>query len=229
VHRDDPVCSTGRVRIPGYLEVDRAVLVDGDDLMADPLFWPAFLVRVGLSGLAPEAFDVDPAELGPLLDEMDDPAEWLVFTVPLAHGAAVRIVRRNAYYEHGPGTDYLLDLRDGSDALLLASLESHYSGPGFAWPEIAGRSPGQLLRLLPACSDVDTDDDTVAAALAAVGAVRHQRAVAAELTGNPWAPGPCTWRVVDGLTVCDEPDSPRGPDGEHLDIIGRALAPQGRS
>ena len=210
------------MRIRGYFP--HVVLVDGDDLMADPVFWPAFFVGVGGSATAPEAFDVDPADLEQVLAELNDPDEWLVLTVPLARGAAVRIVMRNGF-EYGPGVDYLLDLRDGSDALLLASLESHFSGPAFAWPEIAWHSPGNLLRLLPACGDVDTDLDAVVAALAAVGAVRLHREVATELADNPRCAGRCVWRVVGGLTVCDEAYSPRRPDGEQLDVIGRTLAP----
>jgi hypothetical protein len=65
------------VIINGYLDgfgpaFESSPLFDGHDLIADPLFWPAFFCTVGLYETSPAAFAVDRADLEPLFDVLTD-------------------------------------------------------------------------------------------------------------------------------------------------------------
>lgn len=49
-----------------------SVGADGSALMANDLFWPAFLYTVGGSASAPYAFGADPADLDEVIDAFLD-------------------------------------------------------------------------------------------------------------------------------------------------------------
>lgn len=204
--------------IPGYLDgyeppfVD-SPLVDGSALMANDLFWPAFLYTVGGSASAPHAFGADPADLNEVIDTFLDEHEWPVFSLVLAGTSRLHIVMRN--FPDDGGVDFVLDPGTGSESIPLAALDGHFRGPALAWPELiaaaqhpdALHSPAErLLLLLPACADGDRPTnaaETVAAALAAVGAEPSTHPVGEELLDSPrfWTRD-CAWTTVDEIMIC---------------------------
>src|SRR5262245_2785320 len=98
--------------INGYLDafqppLETSPLVDGHDLMADALFWPAYFCSLGLCETALPAFAVDAADLQPMFHLLTDIERWPVLTVPMRLGTQVCIVYRN--FPEDAGVDYLLD------------------------------------------------------------------------------------------------------------------------
>ena len=227
--------------INGYLDtftppLGSSPLVDGHHLMADALFWPAYLCVAGLYEAAPPAFDVDPADLEPLLDTLTDSDRWPVLTVPTRLGTRVCIVQRN--FPEDAGLDYLLDRGPDQTFLDLAAIEGHFRGPALSWAELvtasaqpdARLSPThRLLLLLPACGDADTPPDAielVSAALAEVGAGGRAGELAAQLLDSPYFGAP-EWTVVDGVPACSGRHAYRRRDrmtAEDLAVVAEALS-----
>ncbi|GLW33073.1 hypothetical protein [Actinoplanes regularis] len=155
------------MRIPVYLDgfqppLGSSPLVDASGWMTDELFWPAFLLQVGMARSAPHAFDADLADLDVYLDRFEQPDQWPVFTVPLANGAMYLVV---CNLPDDTGIDWVLD----TDAQ-----EAHQRGAGSGLPwGLLPRRPEHLLMALPAFGDHDPGESvrtTVAEALRAVGA-----------------------------------------------------------
>ncbi len=216
--------------IPGYLDgyeppFVQSPLIDGSVMMDTDLFWPAFLHTVGGSASAPDAFDVDPADLNDVIDAFLNEHAWPVFSLRLAAAKRVCVVMRN-FPDEG-GVDYVLDPGTGGDAIPLAALEGHFQGPAFAWPELMtaaqqpdpGLAPAErLLLLLPACADRDRPADAVqivAEALTAIGATSRTRTTAEELLDSPryWSRD-CAWTIVADALVCLGSHALRSLDGE---------------
>ena len=203
--------------IPGY--PSRFPLVDGNALMTDELFWPAYLSAVGGSATAPHAFAADPADLDGFLRVLQSRDVWPVLTLPMAGDSRLHVVMRNL--PDDPGTDYVLESGDRS-----LTLAGGFRGPALSWAELVAtagrpdpaRSPAErLLLLLPASGDVARDPSTVAAAVtavAAVGAVAEAGAVAGELLGvrRHW-PADVTWRMFGDALICEDDHSPRSLTG----------------
>ena len=217
----------GGVIIPGYLDgyeppFARSPLVDGSAVMSSALFWPAFLLTVGGSKSAPDAFDSDLADLDELLDRFEDPDRWPVFSIPLAGHTRLHVIMRNV--EDDCGIDYVLEPGAGAGSIPLAALEGHFRGPALAWPELltAAHQPDEahtpaerLLLLLPACADLDRPSaaaDVVAAALTAVGARHDERQVSGELLDDRRFWTSCEWVEVGGVLSCAGSHSYRAPD-----------------
>ncbi|WP_422742725.1 hypothetical protein ACN27B_30200 [Micromonospora sp. WMMD754] len=211
-------CKDVDVIIPGYLDgyeppFLRSPLIDGSQVMADALFWPAFLYTVGGSVSAPNAFGADLADLDELTATLLNPDSWPVFSLALAGRSRLRVIMRN--FPGDGGVDYVLDPGNGGDSIPLAAMEGHFRGPALAWPELvaAAHQPDQghtvaerMLLLLPACADRDrprTAIDLVMAALTSLGAGSHARQVGVELLNSRryWTQA-CQWATADGVLVC---------------------------
>jgi hypothetical protein len=238
-----PVCGatvreTAVVRILGYLDgfepaVSHDTLVDRMDLVGGPVFWPLFLAWVGGASSAPEAFDVDPADLSVLSDELLDQHQWPVFTVPVRDGHRVHIVLCN--YPGEGGVDYLLGPADGGAAVHLAELSGHFRGPGMSWPELTAtaRQPdpvlsaaARMLLLLPALGDTETPPtapDIISSALTSVGATRAQQTVATELLGSRRYWEPAEWHTTDDVSWCAGPHTYRTLNNPDLRLFSRAF------
>lgn len=211
--------------IPGYLDgweppFAESPMVDGSEIMASGLFWPAFLSTVGGSVSAPYAFGVDPADLDEVIEAFLDKHEWPVFSLRLAGTSRVHIVMRN-FPDEG-GVDYVLDLGDESRSIPLAAMEGHFRGPAIAWSEliVVAQHPDpdhttaeRFLLLLPVCADRDrpqTAAETVASALTAVGAESDVHQMSQELLDGPglWTRD-CPWATVDDTLTCSNPHAYR--------------------
>jgi hypothetical protein len=214
-----PTCRKGRrrdhPRLLGWLNeppFQRSPLVDGSEMMASTLFWPAFLHTVGGSPSAPDAFTCDLGDLSEFIDALVEPHRWPVFSLTLAGRHRLHVVMRN--FEGDGGVDYVLEPSTGGQALPLAAMEGHFRGPALSWPELVAVAQQQdeehtpaarLLLLLPSCADNARPSvavDIVAAALTAVGAQAMHQRLSAELIESPryWEPG--QWTTVDGTVVC---------------------------
>ncbi|MFI6263152.1 hypothetical protein [Micromonospora sp. NPDC051006] len=232
--------------IPGYLDgyeppFLRSPLVDGSDMMSHTLFWPAFLFTVGGSASAPDAFNVDPADLEQIVDTFLDPSSWPVFSLPLPGHCRLHVIMRN--FEDDGGVDYVLDPGTGDAAVPLAAMEGHFRGPAFAWPEVvaAAHQPDQvhtpaerLLLLVPACADSNRPRkavDLVAEALTALGARSDVRQVSEELLNSRRYWTPCRWANVDDVLVSLGSHAYRRHGGElspeQLRLITDTLQPSG--
>ncbi|MBO3741690.1 hypothetical protein [Actinoplanes flavus] len=131
----------------------------------NPLFWPAYLLEVGLAHTAAQAFDVDPDAY---CDHFEDPDHWPTFTIPLAAGT-LHLTVRNLPDDHG--IDWHLD------EPATRSLTTHlsYAHRGLPWHALS-TDPAHLLMALPTCGEptLTTRQRTaVTRALRAVGATTH--------------------------------------------------------
>ncbi|GIJ76626.1 hypothetical protein SAMN05443287_108141 [Micromonospora phaseoli] len=230
--------------ILGYLDgyeppILRSPLVDGSDVMSHALFWPAFLATVGGAASAPDAFDIDPADLEQIVDVFLDPHRWPVFSLPLSGPCRLHVIMRN--FEDEGGVDYVLDPGTGNASIPLAAMEGHFRGPAFAWPEVvaAAHQPDpdhtpaeRLLLLVPACADSNRPNeavDLVAEALATLGARSDLGQVSEELLNNRRYWAPCRWTYVDDVLVGLGPHTYRRHGGElspeQLHLIAATLQP----
>jgi hypothetical protein len=163
------------VHISGYLEgfppLRTSPLVDAAGWVDDELFWPAFLLQVGMARSAPAAFDADLADLDGYLDRFEAPDRWPVFAVPIG-GGTMHLVIRN--FPDDTGIDFLLDAQVQATIQRLAEETGGYdAGPGLPWP-LLPREPVHLLMALPGIGDRTVPDDVsgvVTQALRAIGAV----------------------------------------------------------
>lgn len=171
--RSDSVGLLCLVHIPGYLEgfqppLASSPLVDATAWVADDLFWPAFLFQVGMAGSAPEAFDVDLADLDEYCQRFERPDRWPAFTVPILDGTMYLIVRN---LPDDAGIDWRLDARAQEAVRQVTDSEPEHAGAGLPW-SLLPRSPEQLLMALPVFGDPEPSNDertVVAQALRAVG------------------------------------------------------------
>jgi hypothetical protein len=174
------------VHIPGYLEGIQpprktSPLVDAMSWVDDELFWPAFLLQVGMARSAPEAFGVDLADLDVYVDDFERPDEWPVFTVPIGGGTMHLIV---CNLPDDVGIDWQLDAEVNATVRRLAAEDGGYqAGRGLPWP-LLPLEPTHLLTALPAVGDHQVPDSVpslVAEALRAVGATALVEELAEDL------------------------------------------------
>ena len=160
----------------------RGPFVDGSAYLEQPLFWPGHLTSslraADAQKLAWGADWDDGMELG---REVLAPVHWPVFTVPVGNGCSIHVVYRN--FEDDSGTDYLFSHPDWANAVLLASDDGHFMGPGMSWRELdaACADASTLLLLFPLLGDVDTSPgaaDRVATALTELTQVEEPETVA---------------------------------------------------
>jgi len=213
-----------------------APVADGLSLLDEPGFWAAHLVDLA-EDVPPEAFGVDAADAGAMLERLQDKSAWPMFTVPLEGGFAI-VVHYNSGEEY-TSTDYFLVHRNGPDAV-LASTDQDRIGPGLCWPELAAMLPvpdgavgvtdphARLLLLLPVLGDAATPDeamDVVVEALIAQGAPEGCEPLAQRLLeGHPmWGAQPWSFDADERSWICNGQHSPRQtPLGDHLPPRRRA-------
>lgn len=171
------------VHLPGYLDgfqppLATSPLIDATSWTADELFWPAFLLQVGLARSAPDAFGVDLADLDAYLDNFERPDQWPVFAVPIG-GGTMHLVVCNLPGDRG--IDWVLDAH--AQEAVRADFGPEYGGSGFPW-ELLPREPAHLLMALPAFGNHETVDgvrSAVVQALRAVGATTGLEELADDL------------------------------------------------
>lgn len=198
--------------IPGY---EAHPLVEGDEYLELPLFWPCHLGSWLLDEKAQElAFGADWDAAEELRAELCSVARWPVFTVPVGNGCVIRVVYRN--FDGDMGVDYLLHDRTTHEVLRLVSDEGSFVGPGLSWRELdaAATSAQALLLLLPMLGDTDVPAEAVtrvAAALAELSWVEEPETVARLMLDGQGQWGPASWRARDGVWICDGAYSFRCP------------------
>lgn len=213
-----------------------APVVDGLPLLGEPGFWAAHLVDL-CEGESPEAFGVDAADAGAVLEQLHDRSAWPMFTVPLENGFSI-VVHYNSGEEY-TSTDCFL-VHPGSPDVVLASTDQDHTGPGLCWPELAAILPApngavgvtdphaRLLLLLPVLGDSAVPAealDAVAEALIAQGAPDGCGPLArCLLGGHPlWGAHPWSFDTDERSWICDGELSPRQtPLGDHLSRHRRA-------
>lgn len=226
-----------RVYFDGFRPpVDPSVQVDATGWLDRPACWPALLYLVG-SPTAPEAFDIDLADVDVMLQQMERPDLWPAFSAQLSHGYQMNLLLRN--YPDDWGLDYLLTHLDSDHVVVAASLEGCFRGPALSWQELVDVAqlpdprldPAErLLMLLPAMTDISMPTDaaaTVAGAVTEVGGHRHAEEVANELLSiNSHYWGPAEWADSNGMLVCLGNHSMRRIDGSWADrqLVNAALA-----
>ncbi|MFC0532796.1 transposase family protein [Phytohabitans kaempferiae] len=194
--------------LPGYADDP---LVDGCQVLDDPLFWPVHLLQY-THGEADElcaAFDVDEAEMWRCYSRLSDEHRWPVFSIGLPSGHSISLVYRN--FKEDSGYDYHLHHPRWAEPVLLATIEGHYLGPGMCWGELVTVSrsgslsgavlsaQGLMLLLLPVMADTGLPADAVnelAGALQAFGAMRQPRRLAQLLLEGQGTWGPQPWQLV---------------------------------
>ncbi|BCY07003.1 hypothetical protein [Actinoplanes sp. L3-i22] len=176
------------MHIPEYLDgfqppLACSPLIDATGWAADALFWPAFLLQVGMARSAPQAFDVDLADLDVYCQRFEQPDQWPVFTVPIAGGRMHLIV---CNLPDDAGIDWLLDA-DAQDGVRRSDVsEVQYAGAGLPWG-LLPEQPTSLLMALPAFGDPDPKEQeqrTVQQALRAVGATWRINELADDLLSH---------------------------------------------
>ncbi|WP_146067900.1 hypothetical protein [Streptomyces sp. Ru72] len=213
-----------------------APVVDGLPLLGEPGFWAAHLVDP-CEGVSPEAFGVDAADAGAMLERLHDKSAWPVFEVPLEGGFSI-VLHYNSGEEY-TSTDCFL-VRPGSSDAVLASTDQDRIGPGLCWPELAAilhapdgaagvtDSYARLLLLLPVLGDTGTPAEAVnvvAGALIAQGAPEGCAPLAQRLLGGHpmWGAQPWSFDREERSWLCDGEHSPRTvPLGDHLPRQQRA-------
>ncbi|NEB02226.1 hypothetical protein [Streptomyces sp. SID13726] len=144
-------------------------IAPAERLLGLPGFWPAYLGAVrGEPVPEPELFGADAADMDAAAEALwDATSVWPAYRIPLPEGRVLWIVHRN--FPDDAGTDYLLTDQALSRERQLASIDGHFSGPAFSWPDLLTladevpadgegvRDPDlRLLLLLPAYGDADT-------------------------------------------------------------------------
>ncbi|MFH8387590.1 hypothetical protein ACH4E7_43040 [Kitasatospora sp. NPDC018058] len=207
-----------------------APVVDGLPLLDEPGFWAAHLVDL-CEDVSPEAFGVDAADAGAMLERLHDKSAWPMFTVPLEGGFSI-VVHYNSGEEY-TSTDYFLVHPNGPDAV-LASTDQDRTGPGLCWPELAAilHAPdgavgvtdphARLLLLLPVLGDSAVPAeavDAVTESLIAQDAPEGCEALAQRLLGGHpmWGAQSWSFDADERSWICDGEHSPRQvPLGDHL-------------
>ncbi|MFS8095631.1 hypothetical protein LFM09_00670 [Lentzea alba] len=198
--------------IPGF---ENDPLVEGDEYLDRPLFWPSHLGSWLRDEKAQElAFGADWEAAEELHAELGSADRWPVFSVPVFSGCVIRVIYRN--FEGDAGVDYVLHDPAAGEALLLASDEGSFRGPGLSWRELDGVATDarSLLLLLPMLGDADVPlgaTDRVAAALAELTWVEEPELLAGLLLDEQGQWGRANWRERDGVWICDGAYSDRCP------------------
>jgi hypothetical protein len=215
----------------------RVPVVDGSPLLSEPGFWAAHLADLS-EGLPVEAFGVDAADAGAMLERLHDKAAWPMFSVPLTGGHTI-VVHYNSGEEYTT-TDYFLTHPDWAQDLVLASDDQDRIGPGLCWPELSALLAGppgaigvadphaRLLFLLPVLGDVVVPPEAVTAvmdALTVFGAPDTCEPLARRLLqGHPmWGSARWSFDADERSWICDGPyTARRSPLGDQLPPAQRA-------
>ncbi|WP_299530090.1 hypothetical protein [uncultured Streptomyces sp.] len=211
------------MEIPGYDAY--GPLTHDPALLGSPMFWLGHLASLGQRETTAELlFGADFEAAAEFEQQMAERADLPFFTVPLAGGHRLHVVRRTNPDDYG--TDYLLHHPAWNRALLIAADDGHFTGPGLSWPELVAAAdsglPGgstadphaRLLLLLPAMGDVDLPASAVerlAAALGALTTVEGPHGVAVAFAEDQGPAGPARWHERDGVLVAEGAYSHRDP------------------
>ncbi|MBM2616096.1 hypothetical protein JIG36_11065 [Actinoplanes sp. LDG1-06] len=164
--------------LPGYQDrfpddVDVSSLaVEGWDLVERPGFWAWYwreLLIPDDENALTEVWGADGDDIRVMLDF----ASWPVLRMDLDHGAELAVVFRNL--EDDGGIDFLILPPGGGDAVEIAALDGHQTGPGLSWAELKAVAQRQatstrraqtLLLLAPAFGDEAADTPEAVALIA---------------------------------------------------------------
>lgn len=146
---------------------ENAPLTEGEDLLALPGFWAAYLMwlsRTEEYDPVPEWFGVDGADVDAACDALSDEDRWPVFRIPFAGDHTAVVLGYNL--PDDPGTEYFITHPEWGRHGHLATVGGHQAGPGLSWRELThiARTPdlnapgvhaeyARLLLLLPALGD----------------------------------------------------------------------------
>ncbi|GAA2626338.1 hypothetical protein GCM10010411_74040 [Actinomadura fulvescens] len=234
------------VQIPGY---DGGPFTHRPELLDEPLFWLGHLASCAHDEETDELlFGADYEAASDCQRRVWEPADWPVFTIPLATGARFHIVYRTLKAD--PGIDYLLHHPSWEQAELLAQDDGHFMGPALSWPELlaaADNSPSggsisdphaRLLLLLPSFGDAAVPNSEPSAverptkALRDRTRVKEPRKLAVALLGGQGQWGPAPWTTTStGVRVNTGSLSPRNPTTDfalplpRMARVAKALAP----
>ncbi|ARF52873.1 hypothetical protein B1H19_00450 [Streptomyces gilvosporeus] len=204
--------------------------MEGLPLLGEPGFWAAHLADL-CEGESPEAFGVDGADAGAMLECLHDTSAWPMFQVPIEGGFSI-VVHYTSGEEY-TSTDHF-PVHPGSPDVVMASTDQDRIGPGLCWPELAAilQAPdgavgatdphARLLLLLPVLGDSAAPAEAVGAvaeALISQGAPDACEPLARRLLGGHpmWGAQPWTFDVDERSWICDGEHSPRQtPLGDHL-------------
>ncbi len=230
--------------LPGYQDrfpedIDVAALtVDGWHFAKRPGFWAQYWREL----LLPDEDDLL-AEVwgatGEDLVESLDPASWPVLRVRVKGDAELAVVFRN--FDEDGGVDFLVLPGGGRDAIEIAALDGHQTGPGLSWAElvaVADRQPDPirraqtLLLLAPAFGDEAADNPEASAVFAqamrtlgASGTIEQVAAAAVSDEVQFW--GHVSWKagVPDSEYAPRNPDSPFALPEASRRLAAELLAP----
>lgn len=214
-------------------------LVAGEDLLALPGFWAAYLLwmcQTEEDEADPGWFGVDEADTDAAYDALNDEQRWPVFRIPFADGHTAAVLGCN--FPDEPGTEYFITHPEWGRHGHLVTIDGHQAGPGLSWRELVhiARTPdpaapgiqaehARLLLLLPALGDGNLPAEAagiVGNALMETGvpAGTAPKLAQALLVDHPlWEPAEWTLPAPSplsgsrdpfpGILYCDGPMSPR--------------------
>ncbi|WP_331740877.1 hypothetical protein [Streptomyces sp. NBC_01006] len=204
---------------------ENAPLVAGEELLALPGFWAAYLMWLSQTeehdaSLYP--FGVDGADADAACDALGDEDHWPVIRIPFDDGHTVIVLGSNC--PDDPETEYFITHPEWGRHGHLATVSGHQAGPGLSWRELhhIARTPdlnapgihaeyARLLLLLPALGDQDLPEDAAAVvggALAQAGvptALAPHLAVALLADHPLWEPAEWTLPATSPLSASQEP------------------------
>jgi hypothetical protein len=202
------------ITIRGYERDEGTRHVDAAALLAQPGFWPVFLSSTAQAEQVHHVFPLEDGQRTAMERLLSDPQRWPVLSVRLAPAGRgmwyrLRIVYRN--FDGDAGIDFLVTSDLGGTAIMIASIEGHFQGPGLCWEELQtlaampdpDLTPAQrLLMALPLLGDDATPSDALtqtAEALQATGGVGPTQDLADELLSH-W--GRPAWKIRQGVRMC---------------------------
>ncbi|MEV8535826.1 hypothetical protein [Streptomyces sp. NPDC051211] len=204
---------------------ENAPIVAGEELLALPGFWAAYLMWLSQTeehdaSLYP--FGIDGADADAACDALGDEDHWPVFRIPFDDGHTALVLGRN--FPDDPETEYFITHPEWGRHGHLATVSGHQAGPGLSWQELhhIARTPdlnapgvhaeyARLLLLLPALGDQDLPEDAatvVGGALTQAGApaALAPHLAAALLADHPlWEPAEWTLPATSPLSASQEP------------------------
>ncbi|WP_149824538.1 hypothetical protein [Streptomyces tailanensis] len=202
---------------------ENAPLTEGEDLLALPGFWAAYLMwlsRTEEYDPVPEWFGVDGADADAACDALSDEDRWPVFRIPFAGDHTAVVLGYNL--PDDPGTEYFITHPEWGRHGHLATVGGHQAGPGLSWRELThiARTPdlnapgvhaeyARLLLLLPALGDQAMPEDAadiLGDALAQAGVQATLGLAGALLAEHPlWEPAEWTLPAASPLSGSQEP------------------------
>lgn len=204
------------------------VMFDGSALMAEPGFWAAHFLNQSVEDedLVTRVWNVPLDTVRAVQALLSRESAWPVFEIGITGGAKLLVVYRN--FADDAGVDYLLVPGPDQECVRIAALEGEYQGPGISWRELSavaalGVTPVEqarrMLLLAPMLGDTEAAAPAGVAslveALRLTGGVDDLEEMAELIASDNLQWDPARWHTdSDGLVVCDEPASPRNPEGE---------------